>query len=277
MTGTSMDGVDLSIIKSDGNTEFTSIFNDYYEFNDSFRDRLINIRDKIFTKNDLEKYSLEIDNLEREFTLFHGELINNCLNKNNYEIDIIGFHGQKILHDSREKISKQIGDGKLLSQIIKKIVVNNFREKDLINGGQGAPLTPIFHKLISKYIFEKFKVSFPINIINIGGITNLTQVNDFKINEKNLHAYDIGPGNSLIDKCVRKNSSKKFDLNGNIAKIGKINDLILNQAIDNFDYNTYEQSLDVKDFDLSFAKGLTLEWMCNNNKIYCTFKCKRNR
>ena len=63
------------------------------------------------------------------------------------KIDLIGFHGQTIFHNSDKKISKQLGDGKLLSQLTKKIVVNNFRDQDLANGGQGAPLTPIFHKL----------------------------------------------------------------------------------------------------------------------------------
>jgi len=261
MTGTSMDGVDLSIVKSDGNSEFTSILNNFYEFDNGLQDRLMNIRDKIFTKTDLERYSSEVDDLEREFTLFHGKIIDHYINSN-YKIDLIGFHGQTIFHDSKEKISKQIGDGKLLSQICKKIVVNNFREQDLLNGGQGAPLTPIFHKLISKHITEKYRFAFPINIINIGGITNITQVGGIKSNEKDLFAYDIGPGNTLIDKWVRKNSDKKFDENGEIAKSGKTDELILNQAIDNFYFTSYDKSLDIKDFDLSFVKGLTFEDGC---------------
>ena len=155
MTGTSMDGVDLSLIKSDGFSEFTSILNKYEKFDSKLQGDLLILRDKIFTFDDLKKYSNEINSLEREITLFHAKVIDKFLKKNNHKIDLIGFHGQTIFHDSKKKISKQIGDGQLLSQITKKIVVNNFREQDLINGGQGAPLTPIFHKLIYLQIKKK--------------------------------------------------------------------------------------------------------------------------
>ena len=78
-------------------------------------------------------------------------------------IDLIGFHGQTIFHNPEQKITKQLGDGNLLSQLTKKIVINNFRSNDIQNGGQGAPLAPIFHKLISKMINEKYRINFPIN------------------------------------------------------------------------------------------------------------------
>ena len=72
-----------------------------------------------------------------------------------------------------------------------------------------------------------------MNIINIGGITNVSQIKINNNENKNLFAYDIAPGNCLIDEWVRKNSNKKFDLNGDIASSGKIDNLILNQTIDN--------------------------------------------
>ena len=263
MTGTSMDGVDLSLIKSDGYGEFSSILNVYCEFNENLRNKLVSLRDKIFAIQDLEKLSKEIDSLEREITIFHYEIINHNL-KNFYDqIDLIGFHGQTIFHNSKKKISKQLGNGQLLSQLTKKIVINDFRKQDLINDGQGAPLTPIFHKLIANIMYKKKQINFPINIINIGGITNITQILNHKYHEEgNFYAYDIGPGNCLIDEWIRKNSKKKIDKNGNIANSGKVNELILNQAIDNFSNNEYEKSLDVKDFDMSFAKGLSFEDGC---------------
>ena len=262
MSGTSMDGVDVSLIRSNGIDEFSNIIDEYHEYDTDLHQQLINLRNLILNFDDVEKYSSRINELERKITLFHSKVINQISLNYNDKIDLIGFHGQTIFHDSKEKISKQIGDGKLLSQICKKIVVNNFREQDLLNGGQGAPLTPIFHKLISKHITEKYRFAFPINIINIGGITNITQVGGIKSNEKDLFAYDIGPGNTLIDKWVRKNSNKKFDENGEIAKSGKTDELILNQAIDNFYFTSYDKSLDIKDFDLSFVKGLTFEDGC---------------
>ena len=263
MTGTSMDGVDISLIKSDGSAEYTHILDSYFEIEVSLHKKLTNIRKKLFIYEDLDKHSEELIEVEREFTLFIGKILKTFLSNQGKEIDLIGFHGQTVFHNSDKKISKQLGDGKLLSQITKKIVVNNFREKDLINGGQGAPLTPIFHSLLSEIMIKKYSLDFPINIINIGGITNVTQVvNNFDQEGKNLIAFDIGPGNCLIDKWVKKNSTNKFDKDGKISKLGKVNDLILNQALDNFNIDIFDKSLDINDFDISFVKGLSLEDGC---------------
>ncbi len=262
MSGTSMDGVDLSVIKSDGNDQFSSIYNTYKEFDDGLYKQLIILRDKISNSTDLSTHSKEINDVEKKFTLFNSHLINDVIRDINEDIDLIGFHGQTVFHDPKNQISKQLGDGRLLSSLFKKIVINNFRQNDLNHGGQGAPLTPIFHSLISKIIQKNFKVKLPINIINIGGITNITQIKEDLNNSINFFAYDVGPGNCLIDDWVRNNKDLKFDKDGNYANVGKVDDLILNQAIDNFEFKSYEASLDVKDFDTSFVKGLSFEDGC---------------
>ena len=261
MSGTSMDGVDLSVIKSDGNDEFSSIYNAYKEFDEKLYKQLIVLRDKISNSTDLKTHSEEIKDVEKKFTLFNSHLINDVI-KNVDDIDLIGFHGQTVFHDPKIQISKQLGDGRLLSSLFRKVVINNFRQNDLNHGGQGAPLTPIFHSLILKIIQKNFKVRLPITIINIGGITNITQIKQDTNNLINLFAYDIGPGNCLIDNWVRNNVSFKFDKDGNYANIGNVDDLILNQAIDNFEIKSYETSLDIKDFDTSFVKGLSFEDGC---------------
>ena len=262
MSGTSMDGVDLSVIKSDGNDQFSSIYNTYKEFDDGLYKQLISLRDKISNFKDLKTHSIEINDVEKKFTLFNSHLINEVIRDINEDIDLIGFHGQTVFHDPKIQISKQLGDGRLLSSLFKKIVINNFRQNDLNHGGQGAPLTPIFHSLISKIIQKRFKLKFPISIINIGGITNITQIKKDHNKSMNFFAYDVGPGNCLIDNWVRNNLKSKFDKDGNYANIGKVDDLILNQAIDNFEFKSYETSLDVKDFDTSFVKGLSFEDGC---------------
>ena len=272
MSGTSMDGVDISIIKSDGYDEFTSVFNDYYEFNDELFRELTNLRGKILKLGNLDDFSKQISLLEKKFTLFNSEIIKDVLKKRSEKIDLIGFHGQTILHSPNHKISKQLGDGKLLSQETDCLVINNFRQNDLNTGGYGAPLTPIFHKLISKIIYNKFKTEFPISIINIGGITNVTQIiNNNNQIEKNLYAYDIAPGNCLIDEWIRNNSNKKFDYDGKIAQSGVVNDLIFNQAIENFPIESFEKSLDIKDFDTTFVKGLSIEDGCATLTKYTAF------
>ena len=263
MTGTSMDGVDLSLVKSDGFYQITSILDTYAEFDQELREKLIDLRSKIFQLKDLIQYSKEIDELDNEITLFHNKIITETIKDTKENVDLIGFHGQTIFHNPEKKISKQIGSGNLLSRLTKKIVINNFRQNDLKNGGQGAPLTPIYHKSLLKIISQKNKIKYPMGIINIGGITNITQVfNDKESTNKNLSAFDIGPGNCLIDEWIRKNSKLKYDEKGNIARKGKINVSIINQARENFNIESYEKSLDTKDFDLSFVRGLSFEDGC---------------
>jgi anhydro-N-acetylmuramic acid kinase len=263
MSGTSMDGVDASLIRSDGIDQLTNILDEYYEYEPSLYRRLINLRNLVLNAEDLKKYSKEINEVEKEITLFHSKIINELSLKYNEEIDLIGFHGQTIFHDSEKKISKQLGDGKLMSQLIKKNVVYDFRKEDLIKRGQGAPLTPIFHNLLSKNISQKHQVTFPMCFINIGGISNITKIikKDEKL-EENLEAFDSGPGNCMIDYWIRKNSKNNYDQDGAIAKSGKVNQLILNQSIDNFKTDSFEKSLDIKDFDISFVRGLSLEDGC---------------
>ena len=265
MSGTSMDGVDVSIIKSDGYDEVELIFDQYFEYDiDLFR-QLSTLRDKIKSSEDLTKYSKELSDLERALTIFHAEKISKIAFKNGIEIDLIGFHGQTIFHNPQIKITKQLGDGNLLSQLLKKQVIYDFRQADIDNNGQGAPLTPIYHRLLVNNFLNKEKDNSaqPICIINIGGISNATIINDISNNiENDLIAYDIGPGNCLIDAWIRNNSKLKFDDEGKIAKSGKIDLLILNQVIDNFKIESYSKSLDVKEFDISFARGLSLEDGC---------------
>ena len=263
MSGTSMDGIDLSIISSDGYDEFSNILDDYYEYDKNLQDQLVRLRDLILTKKDLLQNSDKLRELERNLTLFHADAVNQSLKKYRDPIDLIGFHGQTIFHNPNEKITNQLGDGKLLSQIVKKKVVYDFRQADIQNNGQGAPLTPIFHHILSKKINQNFNIKFPIGFLNIGGIANVTKViNELDNVQNNLSAFDIGPGNCLIDEWVRNNSNKKFDKNGELSKAGKVDQLILNQAIDNFKINSYSQSLDIKNFDISFARGLSFEDGC---------------
>ena len=255
MSGTSGDGVDASIISSDGINQYKEIKNKYFKYDQKIFENLHYLRNKILKSDDLKINQREITNLEREITLFHAKVVHEILDLSNERIDFVGFHGQTIYHNPIEKISKQIGDGNLLSQLIKKVVINNFRQNDIRHGGEGAPLTPIFHRLI----VEQMKIKLPVCILNIGGISNVTAINEY--GNDNLSSRDLGPGNCLIDEWIRNNSKNKFDINGKIAENGKINSLILNQALDNFDNNSNQNSFsfDTKDFSIGFVRGLTLE------------------
>ena len=255
MSGTSGDGVDASLISSDGINQYSEILNKYFKYDQKIYKNLHNLRGKILKPQDLQKNAIEIINLEREITLFHANVIMKILDMIDKKVDLIGFHGQTIYHNPLEKITKQIGNGNLLSQLTKKTVVYNFRQNDIKNGGEGAPLTPIFHKLI----VEQKKIELPVCILNIGGITNVTTISEFS--ENRFLSRDLGPGNCLIDEWVRNNTKDKFDNKGEIAKRGKTNESILNQALDNFDNKPNKDTLsfDTKDFSLGFIRGLNLE------------------
>ena len=252
MSGTSGDGVDASIIRTDGIKEYESIKDKYFEYDSDIYNDIHNLKEKIQKLEHLEIFKKEISNLERKITIFHAEIIKEL---NLTDETVIGFHGQTIYHNPKEKISKQLGNGKLLNQLTKKEIVFNFRMNDILNGGEGAPLTPIFHHLLA---FQK-KIKLPVCFLNIGGISNITIVKNYK-NLSELFSKDIGPGNCLIDSWVRKNSDKKFDLDGQLALSGTRNEIIFEQAQELYmNRNKKKLSFDTTDFDISFVRGLNFE------------------
>ena len=253
MSGTSGDGVDASIINSNGIDNYEVLENKYFEYSDEIYDEVHKLKEKIFSIKDLKVHFKEIISLERKITLFHAKIVEEFKKYNNF---LVSFHGQTLFHNPKEKISKQLGDGNLLHQLTKKKIVYNFRENDILNGGDGAPLTPIFHQLIT----TKKKVQTPVCILNIGGITNITFVEE-PTGGNNIRSKDIGPGNCLVDNWVRKNSRKKFDKDGYLASIGKKNEIIFEQAQELYAnrINKNQISFDINDFDISFVRGLSLE------------------
>jgi len=255
MSGTSMDGIDASIIKSNGEDKYEAVFDQYFEYDEEIYRELVNTRNKINCSKDLEFNSNLLNNLERKITLFHASICKQIINDYSFDINLIGFHGQTIFHNANEKISCQLGDASLLSGLLRKKVVHNFRENDMINGGQGAPLAPIFHQVL----VNQNQIDLPTCILNIGGIANMTIISSRNIND--LKSYDIGPGNCLLDEWVRKKSKERYDKNGTLAKAGETDKIILNHVIDNFNSikNNKNLSFDVKDFDLNFVRGLSLE------------------
>ena len=253
MSGTSGDGVDASLIKTNGLDEYKVLADKYFEYDfNIYRDIHI-LKEKIHNISHLEDFDSELNDLERKITIFHAEIIKD------FKIDdetIVGFHGQTIYHNFKEKISRQLGNGKLLGQLTKKKIVYDFRRNDILNGGQGAPLTPVFHHLLAL----QHNINLPVCFLNIGGISNMTIVKE-KNNFSDLFSKDLGPGNCLIDSWVRNNSNKKFDEGGNLASIGTKNEIIFEQAQELYlnRKSKEKRSFDTNDFDISFARGLSLE------------------
>ena len=257
MSGTSSDGIDASIIKSDGEDSIDLLGDLFFPYEEKTKFQIRNLKKKIHKISDLDKNKKEIMSLEKELTYFHYKATNLIIEKlklNKTEIDLIGFHGHTIFHSFINKKTKQLGDGKILSKLTEINVIYDFRKNDLSNGGQGAPLVPIFHKLLKK----KLKLKTTVVFINIGGISNLTYLD--KDNE--MMSFDSGPGNFLIDKFLQLKSNDKiqFDTNGQIAFKGKVDKTILSSYLNDPYYESLPpKSLDVNDFNLSSVRGLSLE------------------
>ncbi|MEE2695300.1 MAG: anhydro-N-acetylmuramic acid kinase [Pseudomonadota bacterium] len=216
MSGTSLDGLDFSLIKTDGKENVKNLINGYFEFSVKFRrsiKKLIRNFNNLNYKKKLE--SNEFKQINQKFTELIIEKINfffstNAVNLD--DIDIIGLHGNTLLHEPSKGFSIQLGNPKYLSNNLKKPIVFNFRDNDIKNHGQGAPLVPIYHKAIFSDVGKN------IMTVNIGGISNFSLL----IGKRKMIASDIGPGNKLIDDFCLLNFDKLFDKNGELSSKGKI-------------------------------------------------------
>ena len=252
MSGTSMDGIDLSIINSDGESDISVIDNFFYEYNTDIKKELINIRKEVLQKDDLITKKLIINDLSRKLTLLHVEAIKEFLKKNSeIKLDLVGFHGHTLIHKPEQGFTYQLGNPELMVQLLKTKVVFNFRDNDILNKGQGAPLVTLYHGQILKNL----NLTNNGVIINIGGIANGSYFENSLI-----HSNDIGPGNCLIDQWIRLNSKdKEFDTEGSISAKGEVNFLIQEDFLNHYNYHDKKKSLDITDFNIAQFRGLKLE------------------
>lgn len=221
MSGTSMDGIDLAMIESDGKKIINRKSFDYLPYSTAFKNKLSNL---IYKTPSL----LEIKSIENELTLLHADLVNDFLRKNQIErsaINLISFHGHTIFHTPEQQITWQIGNPHLLASKTGINVVADFRTRDVVLGGQGAPLVPIYHF----YLFHA--QTRPSAILNIGGISNITYLHGDDENE--IEAFDTCFGNAPLDDLVRKKFNCDFDEDGKIAKRGQIDFILADRILQN--------------------------------------------
>ena len=235
MSGTSMDGVDASLILSDGVVIHDVISTTSIPYPTSLiekvKDLAVGFENKEFNQNKLISVSNELS----ELNLLAVKKIRDITDQMKVNLDLIGYHGQTIFHSPENAVTFQIGNPQYLANHLKVPVVFDFRMGDILNGGQGAPLTPIYHR--AKIVTDQ---GGPIAIVNIGGISNITY-----INEENIEAFDCGPGNCIIDDLCREYNDMPFDDKGRIASSGKIDhDIVNNILIDDFFNKQPPKSLD---------------------------------
>ena len=250
MSGTSFDGVDVSLITTNGQDIYKVKDNLYEKFNNQLKSNLKKIKNcfKNYTDADIIKENKLFIEVENQVTDLHIKLIKELILKSKEKINVIGFHGITLFHDAKNKFTFQMGNITKLSEKLKLPIVYNFRHNDLNHGGQGAPLAPIFHKLILNKLNLENKIFD--GIINIGGISNITYLENDRI-----FATDIGPGNCLIDEWCKKFFNINFDEDGKISSQTKPDLIIANNFIDRFNFDK-NLSFDFNDFSISEFRNL---------------------
>ncbi len=226
MSGTSMDGVDVALIETDGET--VQRFGAYVSRVYSATERHI-LRGAVNAAKDLTDRSARppaLADAERLVTETHLKAIDALLQQagiHHRAVDAVGFHGQTVLHRPERRLTIQIGDGALLARRLQIPVVYDFRAADVAAGGQGAPLVPVFHRALLRGAVE----TGPAVVVNIGGVANVTYVDG----DEEPVAFDTGPGNAPMDELMMSRSGKPMDEGGALAATGKADKALVDSVL----------------------------------------------
>jgi len=228
MSGTSLDGIDAAIIDTDGLSVVTpgpSLATPY-----TAEERAVLLAALEASRHWIadEPMPAAVAEAERLLTLAHAQAVRALLKKaalSPQDIDIIGFHGQTVLHQPDRRRTVQIGMGAELARLTGINVVNDFRTADVAAGGHGAPLVPLYHQALVKSAGIKEAIA----IINIGGVGNVTYVGL----DDTLIAFDTGPGNALIDDWAFHHTGEPVDKDGALAEIGEVDSDVLQVLMNN--------------------------------------------
>lgn len=218
MSGTSLDGIDAAIIASDGEAVFALGPAATIAYPAPFRARLR----RLLGRAPLPEDAPVID----ELTDRHAECVEGLLRQAGLDasaIDVVGFHGQTVLHRPKAGETIQIGDAARLAARLGCRVVADFRSADVAAGGQGAPLVPLYHAALAGPLPK------PVAILNIGGVANVTWIGGGDGDATRLLACDVGPGNAMIDDWIAAHTGQAFDDGGRLAASGQCADAVVNR------------------------------------------------
>jgi anhydro-N-acetylmuramic acid kinase len=222
MSGTSLDGVDAALVETDGERVVKLGPTGYRAYSEADRELLRGALADAVPLTDRRARPGRLADAERLVTDAHAEAVEIFLRENGIaagSVQVVGFHGQTVLHRPEMELTVQLGDGRALARRLGIPVTYDFRAADVAEGGQGAPLVPVFHRALVHATGQKP----PIAILNIGGVANVT----FLDGDDQLLAFDTGPGNALIDDWVQERAGKPFDEDGEIAACGKPDETLL--------------------------------------------------
>lgn len=254
MSGTSMDGIDVALIETDGKEEVVRGPWRGYAYDDGQRARLAAALEAAVAIQRPGERPSGLDVLERDLTHWHAQAVDSFLADcavARSRIDLIGFHGQTVLHRPRSRLTVQLGSGALLARLTGIPVTSDFRSNDVSAGGEGAPLAPVYHQALAASVPER-----PVAFVNIGGVANVTWIGP----GGGLLAFDTGPGNAPIDDWVSSHTGEPFDRDGELARRGELAiDTWKALAASPYFDQPAPKSLDRNDFDYRSLDGLSLE------------------
>lgn len=216
MSGTSLDAIDLAVISSDGQSEVEPLAFEITPLSSGLRADIRKMISRAQSGAIDWAHDPEVAHLTAHVTEAHILATSRFLDKHQFSVSLIGFHGQTVWHDPDNGITVQLGDGQGMADALGIQVVDQFRIADVAAGGQGAPLVPIYHAALCD------ELSGPIAILNIGGVSNVTYVGERLNGQPQLLAFDTGPGNALINDWMKEHLDLEHDPNGAYAQKGNV-------------------------------------------------------
>jgi anhydro-N-acetylmuramic acid kinase len=244
MSGTSLDGVDVALIETDGKRIQAFGPTGYRPYSERERSLLRQALTEAVNLSQRDARPGVLLEAERVVTLAHAEAVATFRAQNRIaseDIDIVGFHGQTVLHRPDRRLTVQIGDAAALAKTIHIPVMHDFRAADVEAGGQGAPFVPVYHRALA----QSLQREGPIVVVNIGGVANITYIDG----NDALIACDTGPGNALLDDFMYRTTSQRFDADGRMAAQGLADEAWVARALDlPFFASPPPKSLDRNDF-----------------------------
>lgn len=260
MTGTVLDGnVDCALIRSDGET--VTEFGPWrlVPYPGALRDLLQETLDAARRWNFIGPEPAIFAQAEDRLTRVQATVVRDLVGAAGLTlggagpdaVGLVGFHGQTVLHrapgQDRAGRTRQLGDGALMARLLGVPVAFDFRSSDVAAGGQGAPLSPVYHAALLRGVGAAAETA----VLNLGGVANISWAG-----KAGLVGFDTGPANAPINDFVRNRGLGEMDRNGELALAGKVDEAHLAALLDHpYFTKPWPKSLDRFDFTAAMAEG----------------------
>lgn len=261
MSGTSLDGIDVALVDTDGESEVRRGPAMTFPYTAELRQRLVVALADARLVTGRRQRPGRLAEIEDELTELNAAAISAFLRRQGVargSVDVVGYHGQTVLHRpprdgeaGSNGLTVQLGRGQLLADLSGLPVVYDLRAADMEAGGEGAPLVPVYHRALAASLPQR-----PVAVLNIGGVANVTFVG----RHGELLAFDTGPGNAMIDDWMMRHTKVPCDVDGQAAARGRADAEVVRFYLGHsFFSKPPPKSLDRGAFTLELIDGLGLE------------------